>query len=97
MSTVRQIAESIVNAVSRSTSKRFMIMHETTLAQGILDRDELIGKLVDVVRNTQKHLRGCPYDIASGDEGDFCTCDLSKRRKAIDDPKVLEWRKENNR
>lgn len=40
-----------------------------------------IRKLKSMLAGTLTHTRGCTYDNAPGDEGDFCTCGLAKRRK----------------
>lgn len=43
-----------------------------------------IDRLRSALALTLSHTRACSYDRAIGDEGDFCTCDLARRRALVE-------------
>ena len=40
-------------------------------------------KLVEIIKPYIKHSQSCTLDIASGDMGDFCTCNRKERREKL--------------
>lgn len=47
---------------------------------------EMNPKIIEIVKKHIKgHTRSCSYDNAIGDEGDFCSCNLSERKQNLYD------------